>query len=51
VKGDQSLKENMIDANDEKGESIRWISTQLKMSPTTVQKVKNILSESENLNE
>ena len=23
------------------GESIRWISNQLKMSPTTVQKVKN----------
>lgn len=25
----------------EKGESIRWIATQMKMSPTTVQKVKN----------
>jgi DNA invertase Pin-like site-specific DNA recombinase len=30
-----------------KGESIRWISTQLKMSPTTVQRVKNIYSESQ----
>jgi DNA invertase Pin-like site-specific DNA recombinase len=29
----------------EKGESIRWISTQLKMSPTTVQKVKTTYTE------
>ena len=26
------------------GESIRWISNQLKMSPTTVQKVKNVIN-------
>ena len=30
-----------------KGESIRWIATKLKMSPTTVQKVKRINFDSE----
>ena len=30
----------------EKGESIRWIATKLKLSPTTVQKVKSVLNNS-----